>query len=180
MLYRDSQGKYVAHTILKIVRMYPINAGSSSCCITVENEELLQICKNCLDKLDWVGMADFDVLQRTDNGEYKIIEINPRVPSSLRAASVSGVNFPEIIVNDTVGMKNLEYHYTTGIVLRHFGLDLMWFLKSSRRFSTKPCWLQFVGRNIFYQDIYRNDFSTWWTWLVEGLEKSRRKNKKMR
>ena len=180
MLYRNSHGVFVAHTILKIVRMYPVEAGSSSCCITVENEELLQICKNCLDKLGWVGMADFDVLQRTDNGEYKIIEINPRVPASLRAASVSGVNFPQIIACDTIGNKILEYNYNPGKVLRYLGIDIMWLLKSSRRFSSKPCWLQFFGRNIYYQDIYSNDFSTWWTWFVEGVGKISKKNKKLR
>lgn len=103
MLYRDKNGKFLAHTIIKIVRMYPVNAGSSSCCISVENDELLNICKDCLDKLNWVGMADFDVLQRLDNGEYKVIEINPRVPASLRAAEISGVNFPEVMLSDLVG-----------------------------------------------------------------------------
>lgn len=180
MLYRDSQGNQVAHTILKIVRMYPIGAGSSSCCITVENEELLRICTNCLDKLGWVGMADFDVLQRTDNGEYKIIEINPRVPASLRAASVSGVNFPMIIACDTMEMKSPVFNYSPGKVLRYLGIDLMWWLKSSRRFSTNPHWLHFIGRDVYYQDIYRNDFSTWWTWFVEGVGKISKKNKKLR
>ena len=98
MLYRDKEGKFPGYAISKIIRMYPVHAGSSSCLITVENDELLQICKDCLDKLKWVGMADFDVLQRLDNKEYKIIEINARVPASLRAAAVSGVNFPELIV----------------------------------------------------------------------------------
>jgi len=180
MLYRDRQGVFVAHTISKIVRMYPIGAGSSSCCITIEDDDLLRICEDCLDKLGWVGMADFDVLQRTDNGEYKIIEINPRVPASLRAAAVSGVNFPQIIAYDTLGKEIPRFTYKPGKVLRYLGIDIMWLLKSPRRFSTKPCWLHFFGQNIFYQDIYGNDLSTWWTWLVEGIGKIGNRNKRMR
>lgn len=180
MLYRDAKGRFLAYTILKIVRMYPIGAGSSACCVTVKNDDLLQICKDCLDKLNWEGMADFDVLQRLDNGDYKIIEINPRVPASLRAAAVSGVNFPEIIVKDALGESTPEVHYTTGKVLRYLGIDIMWLLKSPNRFHAKPGWLKLIGEDISYQDIYKQDVSTWWTWLVEGLSKIGNRNKKIR
>lgn len=180
MLYRDKEGRFLGHTILKIVRMYPIAAGSSSCCVTVENDVILSICKDCLDKLDWVGMADFDVLQRPDNGEYKIIEINPRVPASLRAAAISGVNFPEIIVSDAMGQQMSQYEYTSDKVLRYMGIDILWLLKSPRRFKAKPSWLSFCGKDIYYQDIYKNDPSTWWTWLAEGLGKIGKRNKKLR
>jgi|LSQX01.3.fsa_nt_gb predicted ATP-grasp superfamily ATP-dependent carboligase len=173
MLYRNPIGEFLGHTITKIVRMYPVNAGSSSCCITVENDELLDICKDCLNKLDWEGMADFDVLQRLDNGEYKIIEINARVPASLKAAEISGVNFPEIIVCDTMGLPVPSYSYKPGKIMRYLGIDIMWQLRSPRRFSTKPSWFKFFGKNIYYQDIYKADPSTWWTWFAEGLRKMR-------
>lgn len=180
MLYRTENGEYPAYTISKIVRMYPVDAGSSSCLITVDNEELLNICKDCLDKLGWVGMADFDVLQRLDNGEYKIIEINARVPASLRGAAISGVNFPEIIVNDVMGGDVPQFEYTSGKVMRYMGLDLMWFIKSSNRFRSTPSWFKFFGKGLFYQDIFKEDASTWWTWLAEGILKIGKRNKKLR
>ena len=180
MLYRNADGEFLAYTIMKIVRMYPISAGSSSCCITVENNELLDICKDCLNKLDWVGMADFDVLQRLDNGEYKVIEINARVPASLKAAEISGVNFPEIIAKDAMGLSVPSYEYRSGRIMRYLGIDIMWLLKSPNRFHSKPCWLSFFGKNIYYQDIYKSDSSTWWTWLAEGVCKLGRRNKKLR
>ncbi|MEE1001398.1 MAG: ATP-grasp domain-containing protein [Bacteroidales bacterium] len=180
MLYRSRNGNILAYTIIKIVRMYPIDAGSSSCCISVENDELLKICKDCLDKLNWVGIADFDVLQRLDNGEYKIIELNPRVPASLKAANISGINFPEIIALDTIGKSVPEYIYCTNKTMRYLGIDIMWFLKSSKRFKTIPSWFAIFGKNIYYQDIYKEDISTWWTWLVEGLKKIGKRNKRLR
>lgn len=180
MLYRNKEGQFLGHAISKIVRMYPVHAGSSSCLVTVENDELLQICKDCLDKLDWEGMADFDVLQRLDNMEYKIIEINARVPASLRAAQISGVNFPEIIVRDTLKQKMPEYHYQPEKTLRYMGIDIMWLLKSPKRFKSHPSWLHFWGKNVFYQDIYQQDCSTWWSWLAEGLKKITKRNKRLR
>ena len=180
MLYRNAEGRFLAHTIIKIVRMYPVDAGSSSCCISVENDELLQICKDCLDKLNWVGMADFDVLQRLDNKEFKIIEINARVPASLKGSFISGVNFPEVIVKDLLDQSVPKYKYKTGNVMRYLGIDIMWFMKSAKRFQVNPSWFNFIGKNIFYQDIYKEDMSTWWTWLAEGLKKLGKRNKRLR
>ena len=177
MLYRDHNGRYPAYAISKIVRMYPIHAGSSSCLMTVENNELLKVCKGCLERLNWVGMADFDVLQRLDNGDYKIIEINSRVPASLRAAAISGVNFPEVIACDACGGIVPKQKYTPGMKLRYLGIDLMWFIKSPKRFRAKPNWFMFFGKDLFYQDIYIEDCSTWWTWLVEGMMKLSKRTK---
>lgn len=171
MMYRDSQGKCDNSVVIKIVRMYPVKAGSSSCCISIENHELVAICKKVLDKLNWIGMADFDVLQRKDTLEYKIIEINPRVPASLRAAYISGVNFPEMIIRDAVGEKRPAYQYQSGKVLRYMGIDLLWFIKCPNRFKSSPSWFHFVGGNVFYQDIILSDCSTWYSWLVVGLKK---------
>ena len=171
MLYRDKKGDMRHYAIIKIVRMYPVKGGSSSCCITVENEELLELCRNVLEKLGWVGMADFDVLQCLDTKEYKIIEINPRVPASLRAAYVSGVNFPEVIVRDVVGKSQVQYHYKSGRILRYMGIDLLWFLKNPHRSSSSPSWFYFWGKNVYYQDIFLFDPSTWYSWLVAGIKK---------
>ncbi len=176
MIYRDSQGRCCKSAVIKIVRIYPIGAGSSSCCISVKNDELLSICKDALDKLNWYGMADFDVLQRKDTQEYKIIEINPRVPASLRAAYISGVNFPETIVHDTLGEDYNADEYSPGKTLRYLGIDLLWFLKSPRRFKSSPSWFRFIGKDIYYQDIYKKDCSTWYSWLVTGLKKMSRGN----
>ena len=180
MLYRNKEGRFLAYTIIKIVRMYPIEAGSSTCCISIENDELLNICKDCLEKLNWVGIADFDVLQKLDTREYKIIEINPRVPASLKASSISGVNFPEMIAIDKTGGTVPVYQYTPGKVMRYLGTDIMWFLKSNKRWKASPSWFSLVGKNIYYQDIYTNDMSTWWTWFGEGMEKLRRRNQRLR
>ena len=171
MLYKDSRGNFHNSVVIKIVRMYPIKAGSSSCCISVENPELVAICERVLDKLNWVGMADFDVLQRKDTREYRIIEINPRVPASLRAAYVSGVNFPEMIVNDAVDEGIKYYQYEPGKTMRYMGIDLMWFLKNPNRFKSNPSWFHFWGKNVYYQDIFLRDSSTWFSWLIFGLKK---------
>ena len=157
MMYRDRKGKISAYTTIKIMRFFPIKGGSSCYCQTVEHDYLLEACKKTLDLLGWTGFADFDVLEDAVTGELKIIEINPRVPSSLQAASAAGVDFAKIIMADEFGLPVPKFTYKVGKEIRWFGLDVMWFLMSKQRFSFRPSWFKFLGSNLSYQDgSFRN------------------------
>jgi len=176
MLYRGKNGHILAYTIIEILRFYPIKGGSSSYCRTITDDTLLNECSRILDALQWEGMADFDVL-RNSKGEYKIIEINPRVPASLRAADIAGVNFPDIIVRDVLGLPQEPYTYSTDKYLRFFGLDIMWFIHSPQRFTAHPNWFCSIGKNTCFQDIYASAPSTWFAWLIDGIHKLKQRKK---
>ena len=170
MLYRTKDGKWGNHAITKIVRYYPIKGGSSSFCYTIENHKMLSICKKILDELQWVGFADFDVLEKGD-GDYRVIEINPRIPASVKAAAISGVNFGEMIVCDSLGIDLPQYTYTPGGQLRYLGLDIAWFLASPNRFKAKPSWFKFFGKNLHYQDGGIHDIFAMITSIWMGVKK---------
>lgn len=176
MLYRSASGQIMGSAVIEIIRFFPIKGGSSSLCKTIKEPELVHICSDVLDKLNWVGIADFDVL-KDRNGGYKIIEINPRVPASLRAADIAGVNFPMIMLSDLCGAPLPAQSYTENMYLRYFGLDLMWFISSPKRFTAKPNWFLSTGRNTYYQDIYAADPSTWFSWLINGFKRFLQKRK---
>lgn len=178
MLYRAKSGNCLGYSILKIIRFYPTGGGSSSMCQTVDDPTLVNLCMSVLTELNYVGFADFDVLQ-TENNEYKIIEINPRVPASLRGAAVSGVNFPAIICGDALGESIPETIYRPGKTLRYLGLDVMWFLSSPNRFKSKPSWFKFFGRNIFYQEGGWQDLRPMLASLWSNLNKLEFKNWKI-
>ena len=170
MVYRTAAGEYSDYVVLKILRFYPIKGGSSCIAVTVEDEPMLEMCKRVLDKLEWVGMADFDILEKGE-GDYKIIEINPRVPASLRGAEISGVNFPEIIVSEVLEGKLPKYDYQTGKYLRFFGLDLAWFVTSPFRFRCKPSWFKFFGKNLYYEDGGWRDLPAMMAYIWSGIKK---------
>lgn len=153
MLFRTKDGKTAAYTVIKIQRYFPLKGGSSCYSETVEHPFLVQQCEHCLEKLNWHGFADFDILEDKRTGELKIIEINPRVPSSLQASFAAGVNFGEIFVEEYLGEgKHKEYQYKANQQVRWFGLDVMWFLMSPQRFSYRPSWFRFWGKNVSYHD----------------------------
>lgn len=154
MLFRTKEGKTAAYTVIKIQRYFPLKGGSSCYSETVEHPFLVQQCEQCLEKLNWHGFADFDVLEDKRTGELKIIEINPRVPSSLQASFAAGVNYAEVFVDEYLGggFNGKKYVYKTGQQVRWFGLDVMWFLMSPQRFSYRPSWFRFWGKNVSYHD----------------------------
>lgn len=168
MLYRGDNG-FGSHAVTRIVRYYPVNGGSSSLCVTIEDPRLVRICQEVLVALDWHGFADFDVLDK-GNEDYRIIEINPRIPASIRAAEAAGVNFPEMIVSEVLGEEVPAYDYKPGRYLRCLGLDLAWFFHSSRRWRTRPSWFRFF-RNTVYQDGGRRDFWAMAAYLRQGVGK---------
>lgn len=155
MLFRKRDGKTAASTVIKIMRYFPLKGGTSCYSETVEHPFLLEQCECCLDKLNWHGFADFDVLEDKRTGELKIIEINPRVPSSLQASFAAGVNFAKIFVDEYLGNGAEVFDmrkYKNGQQVRWFGLDVMWFLMSPQRFSFRPSWFKFWGKNVSYHD----------------------------
>ena len=157
MLYRDKKGNMDNYTIIKIRRFFPIKGGSSCYCETVEYDYLLNQCRELLEKLNWIGFADFDVLEDVYTHELKIIEINPRVPSSFQAAFAAGVDYGKVFVADAFSEIVPTFDYKIGKQVRWLGLDVMWFLFSQNRFKFKPSWFRFFGKDVSYHDGAWND-----------------------
>ena len=152
MLYRTKKGDIAGYTIIKIRRYFPLKGGSSCYCETIDHPFLLEMCQTVLEKLNWVGFADIDVLEDIRSGELKIIEINPRTPSSLQASFAAGIDFGKIIVADEFDEPMPIFHYLVDQQIRWMGLDFMWFLFSPNRFRFTPSWFRFFGNNVSYHD----------------------------
>ncbi len=180
MLYRYADGGYAPSVVIKIIRFYPINGGSSSFCISVVNNKIIEVCKELLNNLNWHGFADLDVLEKGEE-EYKIIEINPRVPASVHAAYISGIDYGYIIVEDLLFGKRPEMRYCPGQQLRGLGLDIAWFCASPNRFQASPSWFKFFGKQLHYQEGGIKDWKSMiysiWLGIKKQMSPSFRKAK---
>ena len=152
-LFVNSDGRLIAHSAMEKVRWYPVKAGSSCCSISIIEEKATDICLQILRDLHWEGFADFDLIEDPDTKELLIMEINPRLPACLGTAIHAGIDWGQIIVDEALGHESKSYEYKTGIALRHLGFDVLWFLKSPKRFNTAPSWFHFFGKDVFYQDM---------------------------
>lgn len=170
-LYVNNDGSVVASSVLDKVRWYPVRGGSSSCSVTIKDDRMVKLCHNILNDLKWVGFADFDTIEDPNTGELLIMEINPRLPACIGASVFAGVNWGEILVNGALDKPQRTYKCKEGVVLRHLGLDVLWFLHSPNRFKTKPSWFSFIGRNIYYQDIHVYDSRPFWKGTFHNILK---------
>lgn len=155
-IYINEQKELVASSVIYKYRWYPENGGSSCCATVVENNDVVQMCYNLLKDIGWVGFADFDLIEDPDEGDLKVMELNPRVPACVKAAVVAGVDWPNIIVNEYLKQPQKQIVFNQGKILKHLGMEALWFYYSKNRFKTRPSLFKVFGRNIYYQDL---DFS---------------------
>lgn len=171
LIYRDRQGNTAGCSIIKIRRYFPLEGGSSCYSETILHPHLQSICEAILKQLDWTGFADIDVIEDKHTGELNIIEINPRVPSSLQAGFAAGVDFGKILISDVFGEDFPEIAYKEGQQVRWLGLDVMWFLFSKDRFRFNPSWFRFIGKNVSYHDFSLNDPLPLFFGILSGIKK---------
>lgn len=162
----DKNGDMAYSSVIWKQRYYPVNGGSSCCNVTIDNPEIASVCGKVLKAIGWIGFADFDLIEDPQTKQLLIMEINPRIPACVRSAFKSGMDYATMIADMTLGKPLREYKYESGKRLRHLGFDVLWFLKSPQRFSCKPSWFRFFGKELFYQDWIKGDFSAffWGTW----------------
>lgn len=162
-LYVNADGELVQSSAIKKYRWYPENGGSSCCAVSAHYPEIIDILHKLLVKIGWVGFADFDTIEDPTTGELLIMEINPRVPACLKTTMAAGVDWGNVIISEYLGVEHKHYEEKDGVWLRHLGFEALWFAFSKNRWKTKPCWFNFIGRNIYYQDM--SDWTDWMPFL---------------
>lgn len=153
-IFIDKSGYVIASSVIHKLRYYPENGGSSCCNITIKDNALIELCASILRSIEWVGFADFDLIEDPRDKVIKVMELNPRIPACIKSAIKSGVDYATIIAESSLGIQHRnDYIYRPGWQLRHIGFEILWFIYSKKRLKTHPNWFKFVGKNISYQDF---------------------------
>ncbi len=172
-VYITNDGKMLNSSVIDKRRWYPVNGGSSCCAVSIKDENLVDVCYRILKDINWIGFADFDLIEDPSDGVFKIMEINPRVPACIKLPIIAGVDWGQIILNDYMGLTSEETNYKSGVVLRHLGLDVLWFINSPKRFKTRPNWFNFIGSKIGYQDFDISDINPFFKGTYQNIKKLR-------
>lgn len=180
-LYINEKQELTSSSVIYKYRWYPENGGSSCCATAVKNDKIVDICYRLLKDIGWVGFADFDTIEDPRTGELLVMELNPRVPACVKAVVASGTDWPNIILNEYMGKPYVKPIFKPGILLKHLGMEALWFVYSKNRFKTKPALWKVLGRKIYYQDLDIGDPMPfiWGTWhnIKKQLSPSFRKSK---
>lgn len=97
-IMNDLSGNFRGVAVKKKLSM---RAGETDKAITVNNNELSEIGRCLGENLHHIGNLDCDVLER--NGEYYVLELNPRFGGGYPFSYEAGVNFPKAIIKWSLG-----------------------------------------------------------------------------
>ncbi len=98
---------------------YPDSGGPAIRARSVEIDPWVHEMLGLLEAIEWTGPAHMDVLFDPDDETYKLLEVNPRIWSSIALAIGSGVDIPSTIL-DIATQRELETSdaYHTGQIYR--------------------------------------------------------------
>ena len=68
--------------------------GASACRESIQDPRLEKVGRRLLDSLEWHGLVEIEFLGDEATGEFKLMEVNPRLWASLRCGVGAGVDFP--------------------------------------------------------------------------------------
>jgi len=144
----------------KRIREYPITGGPSTMAESFHHPRLKELGLKLLRELDWDGVAMVEFKCDQKDGEFKLMEINPKFWGSLNLAIASGVDFPYLFCLQAMKEKfEPVFEYRKGVKFRWlFPGDFMHLL-AHFGFS-KAFYKDFLDRKVRYdisfQDIKPN------------------------
>ncbi|WP_456376377.1 ATP-grasp domain-containing protein [Lutibacter sp.] len=98
----DGEGNTVSAVAMR--KQYITDKGKAWGGITLNDERLLEITHHIIKETKWRGAMELEMI-KTDNGEYHLIEINPRIPAWVYLAVGAGQNIPEMLCRLAIGEK---------------------------------------------------------------------------
>ncbi len=165
-MFIDDSNEVKTSLVFSKNRWFPVKGGSSTLNITVDRLDIVESCSKLLQKINWRGAADIDLIQDPRDNTAKIMEINPRVSGSVKITFVVGTNQAKQMLELAYGQKVSKYeNYEIGRRLRCSQTDLLWFIKSPNRFKAKPSW--FSNYKTSDQTLSWSDPLPWFAFSIQ-------------
>ena len=151
----------------EVLRWYPLDAGSACCIRSIDYPEVLQWSADLLKAMHWRGVAALSFMVDKETGVPKLLEINGRIPASIRLSYQCGFNVAKLLLEMAFDEEVEPYgeNRVFGQVTRHYHADILWFLHSPDRFKTDPSW--FGWKNTKDVVYWRNDPRPWFSYTIQ-------------
>jgi len=123
-VYTDANSKEVISIFTK--KKISMRAGESDKAVSFKDEKLFALVKEVIKKLGASGPIDLDVFE--SNGEFYILEVNPRFGGSYPHAYECGENFPEMILKNLKGetlTTNIGGYKSNIYMLKHYEIKVI-------------------------------------------------------
>jgi carbamoyl-phosphate synthase large subunit len=96
----DGKGNTIAAVPMR--KQYITDKGKAWGGITLADEKMMELTRMIIQKTKWKGGMELELI-KTNNGEYFLIEINPRIPAWVYLAVGAGQNIPDALIKLALG-----------------------------------------------------------------------------
>jgi D-aspartate ligase len=134
------RGRSLAHVVARRTRQYPMDFGRASTYVeTIEDAEVVDRAERLLAELGWTGIVEVEFKRDARDGEYKLLDINPRVWGWHTLCARVGVDFPYLLWRRLRGESVPAVRSRPGVGWMRMTTDLPTVLKEirSRRMSIR-------------------------------------------
>lgn len=143
--YLDRQSQPLGYYVGRKIRTYPKDAGVSTYLELVHEPRLVQLGLDILQSMAFVGVVKIDFKKDPSNGQFYVLEFNPRFNLWNYLGAACGVNLPLLAYRDLTDQPcDLQTHYRTGVHWLSFADDLRAFVRDYRP-SGELSWASWLG-----------------------------------
>jgi predicted ATP-grasp superfamily ATP-dependent carboligase len=101
--YRNDQSGYAMSFTGRKLRSYPVTAGPTTLGKAVANERLCHQAENLLKAISYAGVCDLDYRLDSRDGQFKLLDFNPRIGAQFRLFEADGLDLPRALYLDLTG-----------------------------------------------------------------------------
>jgi carbamoyl-phosphate synthase large subunit len=119
----DGKGNTIAAVPMR--KQYITDKGKAWGGITLADEKMMELTRTIIQKTKWKGGMELELI-KTNDGEYYLVEINPRIPAWVYLAVGAGQNIPEALIKLALGMEVQPMkEYKIGKMFVRYSYDLI-------------------------------------------------------
>lgn len=163
LTFMDSKGNVCTNYATDVLRWFPLDAGSAILIKAADAPEILEQNNRLLKALHWQGYSAACYMIEKGTGQPKLLEINGRIPATVKLAYLLGFNIAQQMLELAYGAQVTQYSQNKkfDIYVRHFDTELAWFLKSPDRFRANPSWFSWKNTwDVLYSSDDKMPFFT--------------------
>ncbi|MGI6071399.1 MAG: ATP-grasp domain-containing protein [Lachnospiraceae bacterium] len=169
ILFMDGKGNACMAYADEVLRWFPIDAGTASLIRSIDHPEAIDYSVKLLKSMNWQGVAALSFMVDIKTGEPKLMEINGRIPASIRLSMQCGYNVAKLLLEMACDAEIEQYPVNTvfGQLTRHFHAEIPWFFKSPDKFRCEPSWFSWKNtKDVVY---WSDDPKPWFAYTIGKL-----------
>lgn len=119
----DGNGNTIAAVAMR--KQFITDKGKAWAGITINDPALIAITRKFISSTHWRGAFELEIM-KSEDGNYYLMEINPRIPAWIYLAIATGQNIPEVLVNLALGKQVAPFDtYEVGKLFIRYSYDMI-------------------------------------------------------